>query len=320
MFQKNAGARDRAVIGRAATLSVIAAFIGIGFGGAHAASLGKLEITSGLGEPFRGRIEVVSATRHELDTLGARLGSEGTYRQAGVAYSSALQSLRFNLAKHSRGGHYISVTSSQPFNEPILDLVVELAWFGGANSYAYTALVDPAASAKSPTVAMPNVVAQASTTTETASTKPGKPKRAAGQQARTAPSKATAADRAIDEQIRQKEAQLATNNERLAAAQERIAELQRTVQEQQQLMKVAAEEAIANDMRKVEPAPAAAPAPSKAKPAPAPAQASTDLLSDPVVLGSCAAVLIGLFAVMRKRRRRVGGEYVGVEPALQPAA
>ena len=149
----------KATTGAALALLVIA----MGVTAARAASLGKLEIVSGVGEPLRGRIEILGATRHELDTLGARLGSAERYGEAGLTYERRLERLRFNLAKQPGGRHYIALSSSERYSEPVLDLVVEIAWFGGTASYSYTALVDPTGSETSPSVSAPTALVQTST-------------------------------------------------------------------------------------------------------------------------------------------------------------
>lgn len=278
---------------------------------ADAATLGKFEIVSGIGEPFRGRIEVAGATRHELDTLGARLGSEAAYRQAGVTYSPALNALRFKLAQQ-RGRRYIDITSAQPFNEPVVDLVVELAWFGGTNTYTYTALVDPAGSVKQEVATAPLAMVRTSTVAAVSRGRSAKP---------SADAARAAAASAVDEEIKQKEAQAEQKKHQLAAAQERILELQRTVQEQQQMLTAVAADAIASDVRNQPAALTHVSHEVKAAPAVSPKAESDGMLGEPMYLaGGAMAMLLGVVALMR-RRRRVGAIEGGapVEPALQPA-
>jgi len=306
----------------AAAVGLVVIGIAMGVTAARAASLGTLEIVSGLGEPFRGRIDVLDATRHELDTLGARLASESTYRERSMSYGPALQALRFKLAKQRGGRHYIAVTSAQPFGEPVLDLLVDLAWFGGTTTYAYTALVDPAGSDRAPTLSAPSVVAHT-----TVSAVPHKAKKAAGEQAVVAAKDRKgqrAEDIAIAEQIRQKEEQMAQKKHQLAAAQERISELQRTVQEQEQLLAAVAAEAMASDLRKTGPETVltrVSHETTSSRPVVQQA-ASAGFPGEPVYLaGGATLMLFGAVAFMRRRRRRTGdieGEF-SVEPALRPA-
>lgn len=298
----------RATAGAALVLLIIA----MGVTAARAASLGKLEIVSGVGEPLRGRIEVTGATRHELDTLGARLGSPVQYGEAGLTYAPALERVRFNLATQ-RGRHYINVISNEPYNEPVVDLVVELAWFGGATSYAYTALVDPAGSEKSPSVSTPSAVMPAPAVAALHHAAPRKPH---PQSAKSAGSD----DGALA--IRLKEEKAEAVKHQLAAAQERIAELQLTVQEQEQLLASVAAEAIANDMRA-----AAAPGITRAAHEMPPARKATpaadtsDAWGGGVYMaGGGAAALLAVLLFMRRRGRRmvqIENEYPRLAPSLQ---
>lgn len=110
---------------------------------AHAAGLGKLTITSALGQPLTAQIELVSVHRDELGSLAARLASQDSYRQANLQYLPALNSLRLSIEKHAGGQPYVQVTSTRPINEPVVDLLIELAGSNGRISRSYTALIDP---------------------------------------------------------------------------------------------------------------------------------------------------------------------------------
>jgi len=110
---------------------------------ADAAGLGNLTVSSALGQPLSAQIELVSVTREELNTLVVRLASIETYRQANLQYPPALNSVRFAIEQRPGGQSYIKVTSTRSINEPVVDLLVELAWSNGRISRAYTALIDP---------------------------------------------------------------------------------------------------------------------------------------------------------------------------------
>ncbi|MGE5525254.1 MAG: FimV/HubP family polar landmark protein [Rhodospirillaceae bacterium] len=110
---------------------------------ADAAGLGKLTVTSALGQPLSAKIELVSVSREELNSLAARLATPDAYRNANLQYPQALSSVRFAVEQQPGGQPYIKVTSTRPINEPVVDLLVELAWANGRISRAYTALIDP---------------------------------------------------------------------------------------------------------------------------------------------------------------------------------
>ena len=110
---------------------------------ALAAGLGRMTVQSGLGQPLRAEIEVVALQPGEADTLAAALASVASFRQANIEYTSALQTIRFAIERRPNNQHVISLTSTQPMNEPFLDMLVELTWSAGRLVREYTFLLDP---------------------------------------------------------------------------------------------------------------------------------------------------------------------------------
>ncbi len=109
---------------------------------AHAAGLGKLTVTSALGQPLRAEIEIISLQPGEESSLQARLASIDAFRQAAIELSSALIGVQFAI--DTRGGRpVVRVSTPQPVNEPFLDLLVELSWATGRLVREYTFLIDP---------------------------------------------------------------------------------------------------------------------------------------------------------------------------------
>ena len=110
---------------------------------ADAAGLGRLTITSGLGQPLRAELEVTSVGRDELPTLQVRMAPLAAFRAANLEFNPALTNLRFSLDKRPDGGYFVRINSAQPVNEPYLDLMVELTWATGRVIREYTVLLDP---------------------------------------------------------------------------------------------------------------------------------------------------------------------------------
>ena len=109
----------------------------------HAAGLGRLQVNSALGQPLRAEIEIVSLQAGEEDSLQARLASRDAFRQAGIEMSSVLVGLQFAIDK--RGGRpVIRLSTSQPVNEPFMEVLIELSWSTGRLVREYTFLLDPA--------------------------------------------------------------------------------------------------------------------------------------------------------------------------------
>ncbi|MFK3736462.1 FimV/HubP family polar landmark protein [Massilia sp. TN1-12] len=110
---------------------------------AHAAGLGKLTVLSALGQPLRAEIELTSVSPEEASGLVAKLASPEAFRSANIELNPALLSLRF--AVEQRGGRqFIRVSSTQPLNEPFVDMLLELTWNNGRLVREYTFLLDPA--------------------------------------------------------------------------------------------------------------------------------------------------------------------------------
>ena len=110
---------------------------------ASAAGLGKLTVLSALGQPLRAEIELTAVSNEEATGLVAKLASPDAYRAANIEFNPALLSLRFNVEQ--RGGRqFVRISSTQPLNEPFVDLLLELAWDNGRLVREYTFLLDPA--------------------------------------------------------------------------------------------------------------------------------------------------------------------------------
>lgn len=125
------------------TAAVASAVLLSSAGMAAAAGLGKLTVLSALGQPLRAEIELTSVSNQEAAGLVAKLATPEAYRAANIEFNPALLSLRFNVEQ--RGGRqFIRITSTQPLNEPFVDLLLELAWDNGRLVREYTFLLDPA--------------------------------------------------------------------------------------------------------------------------------------------------------------------------------
>lgn len=125
------------------TLTAAAASAVLLSSAASAAGLGKLTVLSALGQPLRAEIELTAVSNDEANGLVAKLASPEAYRAANIEFNPALQSLRFNVEQ--RGGRqFVRISSTQPLNEPFVDLLLELAWENGRLVREYTFLLDPA--------------------------------------------------------------------------------------------------------------------------------------------------------------------------------
>ena len=186
------------------TAAVASAVLLSSAGMAAAAGLGKLTVLSALGQPLRAEIELTSVSNQEAAGLVARLATPEAYRAANIEFNPALLSLRFNVEQRA-GRQFIRITSTQPLNEPFVDLLLELAWDNGRLVREYTFLLDPAelrapqpaqvavapVPAERPRAATPAPAAQAPSQAAQPAPAPARPQRSARAEEGTAAADAT---------------------------------------------------------------------------------------------------------------------------------
>lgn len=112
-------------------------------GTASALGLGRLTVESALGQPLSARIELLPASKDELDSLSARVADPTLYRQNNLPYQAALARARVTLQRGPGETAYLRVSSPVSVNEPYLDLMVEVNWSAGRVVRDYTFLLDP---------------------------------------------------------------------------------------------------------------------------------------------------------------------------------
>jgi pilus assembly protein FimV len=143
---------------------LLALFLGATF--ANAAGLGKLTVTSGLGQILNAEIDLVSLQPGELDSLTARVAQPEAFRDARIEYSPALRLLRFSVERRVNGQPYLKVSSVAPINEPFVDVLIEVTWPAGKIQREYPILLDPPGYTQG-RVAPPTVAAAPSRAPET---------------------------------------------------------------------------------------------------------------------------------------------------------
>jgi pilus assembly protein FimV len=165
---------------------------------ACAAGLGKLTVLSSLGQPLRAEIELTSVSNDEAAGLVAKLAAPEAFRQANIEFNPALLSLRFAVEQRN-GRQYIKISSSQPVNEPFVDMLLELSWNSGRLVREYTFLLDPAelrATQSAQVAATPVDVLNQGARTSLPARQGSQPARQGGQPASAAPAPATPAPQA----------------------------------------------------------------------------------------------------------------------------
>jgi pilus assembly protein FimV len=110
---------------------------------AHALGLGKLQLNSALNQPFDARIELVSASADELDSLNVGLADSEAFRRARIDRPFILGKLKFVVVENESGADYIQISSRDALREPFLNFLLEANWSSGRLYREYTVLLDP---------------------------------------------------------------------------------------------------------------------------------------------------------------------------------
>lgn len=108
-----------------------------------ALGLGKIELNSGLNQPFDARIELLSPTADEIQSLKVGLADSDAFRRAGIDRPFLLSKLKFEVEVTDSSADYIHVTSDDPIREPFLNFLLEANWSSGRLFREYTVLLDP---------------------------------------------------------------------------------------------------------------------------------------------------------------------------------
>ena len=107
------------------------------------AGLGKLNVMSGLGEPLKADIELISVTPEELSSISAAIASDEAYSIQGIEKPASHNSIKVNVTKNSAGKPILKLQSDQPISEPFLDMLIQVDWSSGRLLREYTVLLDP---------------------------------------------------------------------------------------------------------------------------------------------------------------------------------
>lgn len=109
----------------------------------HAAGLGRLTVQSLLGQPLSAQIELVNLQPGEEDTIAARIAPADAFNQAGIEMNPVLMDVRFTVERKSGRPTALRMVTSQPVNEPFLEVLVEVQSATGKLVREYSFLLDP---------------------------------------------------------------------------------------------------------------------------------------------------------------------------------
>lgn len=122
------------------SLAVCLAFLPLSL---NAAGLGKLTVTSNLGEPFKGEIELIATTPEEMETLVAVIASEEAYVAQGITRLGIHNDIKVEIVDPKSNHPKIKLSSNQAVTDPYIDMLIQLDWAAGRLQREYTVLLDP---------------------------------------------------------------------------------------------------------------------------------------------------------------------------------
>ena len=108
-----------------------------------ALGLGRLSVTSPLGQPLVAEVDLTVAPGEDVDSIRANIASPAVYRAANVEYQGVVQTIRAQVQRRPNGQPYLRLVSSQSLNDPYLDLLLEVNSSTGRLVREYVFLLDP---------------------------------------------------------------------------------------------------------------------------------------------------------------------------------
>ncbi len=108
-----------------------------------AVGLGSSDLKSGLNQPLKAEIKLLSADELSAHEIHASLASIAEFEKVGVERLFFLSNIKFETVKGDDGSVKINLTSREPIKEPFLNFLVELNWPNGRIIREYTFLLDP---------------------------------------------------------------------------------------------------------------------------------------------------------------------------------
>lgn len=133
------------------------------------AGLGKLNVSSGLGEPLKAEIELLSVTPEELSSLVAAIAPEDAYAAQGITRLAIHNNIQVQVAKSTSGAPILKLRSALPVSDPYLDMLIQVDWSTGRLQREYTVLLDPPGYKEPSESAAPQAITAPITNTSTIS-------------------------------------------------------------------------------------------------------------------------------------------------------
>ena len=107
-----------------------------------ALGLGGAVVESYLDQPLDVRVELISQSSGEIQSITAGLASVDDFELLGLSRSAITVPLMFEVVTDA-DQPYVHITSNLNINEPVLQVLVEVVWANGRMLREYTLFLDP---------------------------------------------------------------------------------------------------------------------------------------------------------------------------------
>lgn len=137
-----------------ARLMLAVAVWGFSAGIAQAVSLGKIEVTSGLGEPFYAEVPLMVDADENLSSVQVDIASGDDYRILEIYRDQALNAIQVSVTSDSRGTR-VELSSRGPIDAPFFNLVLKVHYSRATQFKKFPIFLDLPKAARAPAVAKP---------------------------------------------------------------------------------------------------------------------------------------------------------------------
>ena len=93
---------------------------------AFAADLGRLTVLSGVGEPLRAEIEILSVQASEATSLAARIPPADVFWRANLEPAPFIDHVRARVERRPKDRYVVTLSSTKPVESPFIQILVEL--------------------------------------------------------------------------------------------------------------------------------------------------------------------------------------------------
>lgn len=108
----------------------------------YALGLGSAKVNSFLNQPLDVRVELISQSSEELQSVTAGLASAKDFEMLGLKLNSISVPLAFEIVTDGNKS-YIHITSNLNVTSPVMQVLVEVVWANGRMLREYTLFLDP---------------------------------------------------------------------------------------------------------------------------------------------------------------------------------